>query len=72
MDTYLFAEKTNIIFHISTEYNIWNLEVFDGFKLIKKNGPIFEDVAKTILVQNHIIKGDELEVIKAKLCLMAP
>jgi len=72
MDVYLSAENTNIIFHITTGYNEWNFEAFDNFKLIKKNCPIFEDVAKNILMQNHIIKGDELEVIKTKILLMAP
>ena len=72
MDTYLFAEKTNIIFHISTEYNIWNLEMFDSFKTVIKKSQTSEEKAKKAIHGNRIVDGDELEVIKAKLYLMAP
>jgi len=71
MNVYASNDKINILFHITKDYNVWNIEVFDNFKLIKK-GLIIEDNAKNILYENRIIKDEELEVVKAKLCLMAP
>lgn len=72
MEIYISIRKTNIILHLTTEYNSWYLEMFDDFKPVIKKSQTSEEKVKKIVFGNRIIEGDELDVIKAKLYLMAP
>lgn len=72
MDVYIVIEKVNIILHVTTEYNMWYVEMFENFKPFVKKSQTSEEKVRKLLSGNRIVEGDELEVIKAKLCLTAP